>query len=74
MSEPAATCPVCGAAVAGTLALAEHLVAEAAASDGAHIMWLNRKVTKHETTPARLAELLERGAAGQPSNEERIHR
>jgi hypothetical protein len=28
-------------------ALAEHLVLEAGRSDVAHVMWLNRNVTKH---------------------------
>jgi hypothetical protein len=39
--------------------LAEHFVAEADASDARHVMWMNRKVTKHRTPAPVLAELLE---------------
>jgi hypothetical protein len=67
-------CPVCGGPVAHVDALALHLVEQAEASDGAHVMWLNRQVTKHRTDAAHLAELLRGLAAGRPSGEDRVGR
>lgn len=57
-------CPVCGRAVGDAPGLAAHLIDEAERSDGAHVMWLNRHVTKHRTDPAELAELLVRWSEG----------
>jgi hypothetical protein len=51
-----ATCPVCGDDVA---ILAEHFVALADLSDGRHIMWLNRNVTKKAVSVEELARLLQ---------------
>jgi hypothetical protein len=57
-------------AVEGIDGLAEHLVQEAGRSDVAHVMWLNRNVTKHRVTAAELAVLLREQATG----EERVKR
>jgi hypothetical protein len=56
------------------LALARHLVDEAAGSDVAHVMWLNRNVTKRRVNVDELARLLAARASGEPSNEERVRR
>lgn len=62
-----ATCPVCSDEVAN---LAEHFVALANQSDGRHIMWLNRNVTKKAVDAEQLARLL----AGDATSTERIRR
>ena len=67
-------CPVCGAPAGDLDALARHLVEQAEASDGGHVMWLNRHVTKHRTDATHLAELLGGLAAGRPSSEDRVAR
>lgn len=67
-------CPVCGVSVGGVGALAEHLVVAAAASDGHHIMWLNRNVTKQRTTAALLEPLLAVALAGGEPGGERVKR
>ncbi len=67
-------CEVCGLTAGGLEALAEHLVAEAAASDGAHVMWLNRSVTKYQVDAVELAALLRRRAEGRPTVGERVNR
>lgn len=71
-------CPVCEQVLAagGYLALGEHFVALAERSDGQHIMWLNRRVTKHRTDAPALAGLLkmflEEGRS--PSTTQRVER
>jgi hypothetical protein len=67
-------CAVCGVAVDGLDALAEHLVAEAGRSDVAHVMWLNRYVTKHRVAAPELAVLLRRRAEGLAVGEDRVER
>lgn len=67
-------CPVCGQPVEELAALARHLVEKAEASDGGHVMWLNRNVTKHRTDAAHLTELLGRLASGRPPGEDRVVR
>ena len=67
-------CPVCGLSVEDLDALAVHLVGEAGRSDVAHVMWLNRNVTKHRVGAARLAALLEQHADGGPTGEDRLTR
>ena len=62
-----ATCPVCGDDVEN---LAEHFVALAEISEGRHIMWLNRNVTKKAVDAAELARLL----AGDATSNERLRR
>jgi hypothetical protein len=74
MAESGAVCDVCRVVVDGFDGLAEHLVAEAARSDIAHVMWLNRNVTKHRMAPAELAVLLQRRAAGGATGEELLRR
>jgi hypothetical protein len=54
-------CPVCGNEVGD---LAGHLVARAGRSDGQHIMWLNRNVTKKAVDAEELARLLADPAIG----------
>jgi hypothetical protein len=60
--------------VDGIDALAEHFVVEAGNSDIAHVMWLNRNVTKHRVGAAELAVLLRRRAEGPDGEEERVRR
>jgi hypothetical protein len=68
-------CPVCGTATAGGApALAAHLVEQADKSDGAHVMWLNRNVTKHQTGAVELAALLLAWASATPSEQDRVKR
>ncbi|HWO94016.1 MAG TPA: C2H2 type zinc finger domain-containing protein [Dehalococcoidia bacterium] len=55
-------------------ALAAHVSQEADRSDGKHIMWLNRNVTKLRTDPSTLAELLKRYLEGGTTGAERIVR
>jgi hypothetical protein len=55
-------------------ALAEHLVLEAGRSDVAHVMWLNRNVTKHRVAAAELAVLLRRRTEGMATGEDRVER
>lgn len=73
MDQPFA-CPVCGMAAANLAALASHLITRAEASDGPHVMWLNRRVTKHRTTAAALEPLLAAALAGGGSSGGRINR
>jgi hypothetical protein len=65
---------VCGLSVEDPGGLAVHLVGEAEGSDIAHVMWLNRNVTKHRVDAARLAVLLEQYASGGPVDEDRLAR
>lgn len=58
----------------GFAALADHFVAEAADSDVAHVMWLNRNVSKFEVDAAQLAELLRDHADGRPMERDRVAR
>jgi hypothetical protein len=54
--------------------LAAHLVGEAERSDIAHVMWLNRNVTKHRAGVAELAALLVRYGDGGLAGEDRVAR
>jgi hypothetical protein len=74
VEETETACEVCGVTVGGLDALAEHLVTEARASDGAHIMWLNRGVTKYQVEAAELAVLLRHRDERRPTGEERVKR
>jgi len=78
MPEPQPTaCPVCGLPLPPggdrTLVLARHLIAAAESSDVAHVMWLNRNVTKHRVGIEELAGLLSPGADPGP-DEDRVRR
>lgn len=73
MGEPV-VCPVCGLAAAGHSALARHMVELAETSDGHHIMWLNRNVTMHRTSPVELEPLLAVALAGRSTPGERLDR
>lgn len=57
MSLPA--CAVCGAAAPDYAALAAHLRERADASEGRHVMWLNRHVSLREIPEAEIARWLE---------------
>ena len=67
-------CPVCGLPVEDACSLAAHLIGEAERSDIAHVMWLNRNVTKHRAGVAQLAALLEQYGGGGLSGEDRVAR
>ena len=57
-----------------TEALAQHLVAEAEASDVQHVMWLNRNVTKHRVPVEELTALLRQRDAGGSMPDDRVPR
>jgi len=67
-------CEVCGAPVGGFTELAAHLVDEAGRSDVAHVMWLNRVVTKRRVPVAELESLLRLRASGAGTGEARVGR
>jgi hypothetical protein len=73
MDEPVA-CAVCGIEAADLAALASHLAARAEASDGRHVMWLNRNLTKHRTSAADLEPLLAAARRGDEPESHRIRR
>jgi hypothetical protein len=68
------TCPVCGADVTAVRALAEHFVALSERSDGRHIMWLNRNVTKLRTPASDLEPLLAAVLSGERPATARVWR
>ncbi|MGH9124992.1 MAG: C2H2 type zinc finger domain-containing protein [Acidimicrobiales bacterium] len=74
MAENSIACGVCGATTHGFGGLAEHFLSQADQSDVAHVMWLNRHVTKFEVDPATLAEMLSRYAEGRPTGGDRVAR
>ena len=74
MGEPGVDCAVCAVKVRGFEALAEHFVAQAARSDGAHVMWLNRNVTKYQVGSAELAMMLRRQARGLDTGSPQVRR
>ena len=57
-----------------TVALARHLIAAAEASDVAHVMWLNRNVTKHRLGAEDLAALLSHWAGPGVDPTDRVRR
>jgi hypothetical protein len=67
-------CPICDLRVDDVRSLAAHLVAEADRSDIAHVMWLNRNLTKHRVGVAELAALLEPAGDGGSAGEDRVAR
>lgn len=67
-------CPVCSMEAPELAALASHLVEQADRSDDAHVMWLNRRVTKHRTSPAELELLLSEERVDGGSSGERVSR
>ena len=67
-------CAVCGYSADGLPALAAHLVAEAERSDVAHVMWLNRNVTKHRVGVDELCRLLAETADGRSAGGDRVAR
>jgi hypothetical protein len=67
-------CPVCGAAPGSVEGLAEHFVAQADDSDIAHVMWLNRNVTKYQVAAGELTVLLRHYADHGPSGAGRVAR
>jgi hypothetical protein len=68
-------CPVCGVESGeGSRGLAAHLVERAACSDGAHVMWLNRNVTKERVGVEKLAALLDNLFATGETSAARVRR
>lgn len=70
----AAGCPVCKAPQRDLPALAAHLVERAEASEGNHVMWLNRYVTKLRMPAADLEPLLADILAGGDATGDRVNR
>jgi hypothetical protein len=68
------TCPVCSITVGSVEDLASHLVEEAEASDGRHVMWLNRHATKYRMSPSELAPVLAAALAGEGPSADRVPR
>ncbi|MCL6562111.1 MAG: iron-containing redox enzyme family protein [Firmicutes bacterium] len=52
-------CPVCDVPARDWNELAQHFASLAAASDGAHVMWLNRNLSRQALSPSVLAARLE---------------
>jgi triphosphoribosyl-dephospho-CoA synthetase len=50
------------------------MVEQAEASEGHHVMWLNRNATKHRISPAGLEELLAVALSGGTSPADRLKR
>lgn len=67
-------CTVCGASTDDFGGLAGHFIGQADGSDIAHVMWLNRHVTKFEVDAATLAEMLRRHWEGRPTGGDRVAR
>jgi hypothetical protein len=67
-------CAVCGRTADTLQVLADHFIAEAAASDIRHVMWLNRNVTKYQVGAPELTALLGRWAARLPTAADRVQR
>lgn len=67
-------CPVCGIPQGDLPAVAAHLVERAEASDGDHVMWLNRHVTKLRVAAADLEPLLAEVLAGGGPAGDRVNR
>lgn len=72
--DESVACPVCGIEPADLAGLASHLVEQAEASDGPHVMWLNRNATKRRTSASDLELLLADALADGGSSSDRIHR
>jgi hypothetical protein len=67
-------CPVCEVPQADLPAMAAHFVERAEASDGNHVMWLNRHVTKLRVSAADLEPLLAAVLAGGNTTGDRVNR
>lgn len=68
-------CPVCGVdSGEGSRGLAAHLAERARRSDGAHVMWLNRNVTKERVDVEVLAALLDELFATGETSAARVRR
>ena len=75
MAGPAAaTCEVCGEWMDALGDLAVHLIDRAGASDAAHVMWLNRNVTKRREDAIQLATLLQARTDGRQVDTDRVAR
>jgi hypothetical protein len=72
--EDRAVCPVCAEVTKSLSSLAAHLVDRAEESDAAHVMWLNRHVTKHRMPAEELQPLLAAVLAGAPLPGPRVRR
>jgi hypothetical protein len=67
-------CPVCTLEMPDVPGLACHLVEQADRSEVAHVMWLNRRVTKRRVAPSELEALLEAQVRGDLPPSERVAR
>jgi len=67
-------CEVCGRTFDEVADLATHLIEEAGHSDVAHVMWLNRSITKRQVDVEELTRLIRARAAGGAGNEPRVGR
>ena len=75
MAGPAAaTCEACGEGMDALGDLAVHLIDRAGASDAAHVMWLNRNVTKRRVDAVELTSLLQARAEGRRVDTDRVER
>ncbi len=68
------SCPVCKYQVTDLHHLAVHLFDKAQVSDGQHIMWLNRNLTKFQVPVEKLHKLLEQPGLGNLSNQDVVPR
>lgn len=68
------SCPICEYRVTDLHELAMHLFDKAQASDGQHIMWLNRNITKFQVPAEKLYQLLIQSDLDHPNNQDVISR
>ncbi len=68
------SCPICECQVTDLHQLAVHLFNKAQVSDGQHIMWLNRNLTKFQVPVEKLYKLLEQSGFGKPNNQDVVTR
>lgn len=73
-SDGSLICPVCESAFKDLSSLSVHLVEMAEASDGAHVMWLNRNLTKHRTSTVELERLLAAAMDGGGISSDKVKR
>ena len=72
--DASVACPVCATVADDLGTLAVHLVERAEASDGRHVMWLNRNATKHRTSARELERLLTASPPGASPAGDRVKR
>jgi hypothetical protein len=72
--DASVACPVCATSADDLGTLAVHLVERAEASDGRHVMWLNRNATMQRTSAADLTVLLATAPNDDHPSSDRIKR